>query len=84
MVPGMESVGIPELDALIKMPMPDEDPEKEAEKEVQQQAMACMRAYKQSRGEEVESKVEMYKDLKPLLVQEVELEEDKEKEKKRM
>ncbi len=25
--------GIPELDALIKMPMPDEDPEEEAEEE---------------------------------------------------
>ncbi len=34
MVPGMESIGILELDALIKMPMPEEDPEEEAEKEV--------------------------------------------------
>ncbi len=33
MVPGMESVSVPELDALIKMPMPEEDPEEEAEKE---------------------------------------------------
>ncbi len=33
MVPGTESVGIPELDTLIKMPMPEEDPEEEAEKE---------------------------------------------------
>ncbi len=33
-----------------------------------------MRAYKQSRGEEVESEVELYEDLEPLLVQEVELE----------
>ncbi len=34
MVSGVESVGILELDALIKMPMPEEDPEEEAEKEV--------------------------------------------------
>ncbi len=34
MVPGADSIGIPELDALIKMPMPDEDPEEEAEKEL--------------------------------------------------
>ncbi len=34
MVLGMESVGIPELDALIKMLMPDKDPEEEVEKEV--------------------------------------------------
>ncbi len=33
MVLGAESVGIPELDALIKMPMPEEDPEEEVEKE---------------------------------------------------
>ncbi len=32
MVLGTESVGIPELDVLIKMPMPDVDPEEEAEK----------------------------------------------------
>ncbi len=48
MVPGVESVGIPELDALIKMPMPEEDPEEEAEKEVRRQAMARMRVYRQS------------------------------------
>ncbi len=76
MVPGVDSVGIPELDALIKMPMPDEDPEEEAEKELRQQATAHMRVYRQSRGEEVESEVEMYEDLEPLLVQEVELEGD--------
>ncbi len=29
----MESVSILELDALIKMPMPDKDPEEEVEKE---------------------------------------------------
>ncbi len=73
MVPGAESVGIPELDALIKMPMPKEDPE--VEKEVRRQVMVCMRAYRRSRGEEVESEIEMYKDLEPLLVQEVEVEE---------
>ncbi len=33
-----------------------------------------MRAYRWSRGEEVESEVELYEDLEPLLVQEVELE----------
>ncbi len=33
-----------------------------------------MRAYKWLRGEEVESKVELYEDLEPLLVQEVEVE----------
>ncbi len=38
-----------------------------------------MRAYKWSRGEEVE--VEMYEDLEPILVQEVKLEGDKEKKK---
>ncbi len=38
--------------------------------------MAQMRAYKQSRGEEVESEVELYEDLEPLLVQEVELERE--------
>ncbi len=40
MVPGAESVGIPELDVLIKMPMPDVDPEEEAEKEFRRQATA--------------------------------------------
>ncbi len=30
MVPGAESIGVPELDTLIKMPMPEEDPEEEA------------------------------------------------------
>ncbi len=34
MIPGVESVGIPELDALIKMPMPEEDLEEEAEREL--------------------------------------------------
>ncbi len=42
-----------ELDALIKMPMPEEDPEEEAEREVRRQATARMRAYRRSRGEEV-------------------------------
>ncbi len=73
MVPGAESIGMPELDVLIKMSMPEEDLEK-AEKEIRWQAMARMRAYKQSKGEEVESEIEMYEDLEPLLVQEVELE----------
>ncbi len=74
MVPGADSVGIPELDALIKMPMPQEDPEEEAEREVRRQATARMRAYRRFRGEEVESEIEMYEDLEPVLVQEVELE----------
>ncbi len=34
-----------------------------------------MRVYRQSQGEEVENEIEMYKDLEPLLVQEVEGEE---------
>ncbi len=66
-VPGMESVSIPELDALIKMPMLKEDLEEEAEKELQQQAMVWMRAYNQEKGIE-ESDVEMYEDLEPMLV----------------
>ncbi len=69
MVPGTDSVGIPELDALIKMPMPDEDPEEEVEKELQWQAMARRRAYNQERGIE-ESDGEMYEDLESILVQE--------------
>ncbi len=73
MVPGAASIGILELDVLIKMPLPEEDPEEEAEKEVRQQATAHMRAYRRSRGEEVENEIEMYEDLEPLLVQEVEL-----------
>ncbi len=81
MVLGVESVSILELDALIKMPMPEEDPEEEVEKKLQQQVMARMRAYKWSKGEEVESEVEMYEDLEPVLVQEVELEGDKKKKK---
>ncbi len=75
MVPGMESISIPELDALIKMPMPDKDPEEEVEKEVWQQATARMRSVKRSRGEEVESEVEMYEDLELVLVQEMDEEE---------
>ncbi len=80
MVPGTDSIGIPELDALIKMPMPQEDLEEEAEKEVRWQATACMRAYRWFRGEEVESEIEMYEDLEPVLVQEVELERVRAKE----
>ncbi len=38
-----------------------------------------IRVYRRSRGEEVESDAEMYEDLEPLLVQEVELEGNKEK-----
>ncbi len=71
MVPGTESVSIPELDVLIKMPMPDVDPEEEAEKELRQQATARMRAYNRERGIEVESEGEMYKDLESILVQEL-------------
>ncbi len=37
MVPGMESIGVLELDALIKMPMPEEDLEEEVEKEARPQ-----------------------------------------------
>ncbi|KAK0430790.1 hypothetical protein EV421DRAFT_1743708 [Armillaria borealis] len=72
MVPGAESIGILELDVMIKMPMPTEDLEEEAEKECRQQAMVRMRAKKCEQGEEVESEVEMYEDLEPVLVQEVE------------
>ncbi len=46
MVPGADSIGIPELDALIKMPMPDKDLEEEVEKELCQQATAHMRVYR--------------------------------------
>ncbi len=34
MIPGVESVSILELDAMMKMPMPEEDPEEEAKKEL--------------------------------------------------
>ncbi|PBK60781.1 hypothetical protein ARMSODRAFT_982022 [Armillaria solidipes] len=74
MIPGAESVGIPDLDALIKMPMPEMDPEEEAEKERRRQATARLRAEKREKGEAVESEVEMYEDLEPVLVQEVETE----------
>ncbi len=40
-----------------------------------------MRAYRWSRGEEVESEIEIYEDLELMLVQEVELGGVKEKEK---
>ncbi len=69
MVPGAESIGILELDALIKMPMPTEDLEEEAEKELRQQAMVRMRAYNRENSIE-ESDVRLYKDLEPILVQE--------------
>ncbi len=69
MVLGTDSIGIPELDALIKMPMPDEDPEEEAEKELRWQATARRRAYNRERGIE-ESDGEMYEDLLSILVQE--------------
>ncbi len=62
MVPGMEAVGIPELDALIKMPMPDVNSEEEVERELRQQAAARRRAYNWERGIE-ESDGEMYEDL---------------------
>ncbi|KAK0421776.1 hypothetical protein EV421DRAFT_1915322 [Armillaria borealis] len=75
MIPGAESIGIPDLDALIKMPMPMEDPEEEAEKECRRQATVKMRARKCEKGEEVESEVEMYEDLEQVLVQE-EVEKD--------
>ncbi len=58
MVLGMKSIGIPELDALIKMPMSDEDLEEVVEKELHWQVTAHMRVYRWSRGEEVESEVE--------------------------
>ncbi len=41
---------------------------------------AWMRAYKREKSEEMESEVEMYKDLEPVLVQEVELVGEREKE----
>ncbi|KAK0429525.1 hypothetical protein EV421DRAFT_1914619 [Armillaria borealis] len=72
MIPGAESVGIPELDALIKMPIPELNLEEEVEKERCRQAMARLRAEKREKGEVVESEVEMYEDLEPVLVQEVE------------
>ncbi|SJL06756.1 uncharacterized protein ARMOST_10098 [Armillaria ostoyae] len=77
MVPGAESIGILDLDAMIKMPMPVEDLEEEVEKECCQQAMARMRAKKCEKGEVVESEMEMYEDLEPVLVQEVEKEKEK-------
>ncbi|SJK99875.1 uncharacterized protein ARMOST_03186 [Armillaria ostoyae] len=70
-----ESVGIPDLDAMIKMPMPTEDLEEEAEKERRQQVTAKMRANKHEKGEEVESEVEVYEDLEQVLVQD-EVEKD--------
>ncbi len=76
MVPGTEAIGILDLDASIKMPMPEVNPEEEAEKELRWQATAWMRAYKQEKGIEVESEVEMYEDLEPVLVQEVEQEQE--------
>ncbi|PBK75380.1 hypothetical protein ARMSODRAFT_970050 [Armillaria solidipes] len=75
MIPGVKSVGIPDLDAMIKMLMPMVDPEEEAEKEHHQQAMVKMRAQKCEKGDEVESEVEMYEDLEQILVQE-EVEKD--------
>ncbi|SJL07240.1 uncharacterized protein ARMOST_10583 [Armillaria ostoyae] len=70
MIPEAESVGIPDLDAMIKMPMPMEDLEEEAEKERRQQATAKMRANQREKGEEVKSEVEMYEDLERVLVHE--------------
>ena len=80
MVPGVDTIGIPELDALIKMPMPEMDPKEEVEREFQWQVMVRMRAFKWSRGEEVKGEVEMYEDLEPLLVQKMEEEKEMEKE----
>ncbi|KAK0456927.1 hypothetical protein EV421DRAFT_1923189 [Armillaria borealis] len=76
MIPRAESVGIPELDALIKMPMPELDLEEETEKERRWQVTARLRVEKREKGEAVESEVEMYKDLEPVLVEEVEKEKD--------
>ncbi|KAK0429988.1 hypothetical protein EV421DRAFT_1913590 [Armillaria borealis] len=76
MIPGAESVGILELDALIKMPMPELDPEEETEKEHHRQATARLRVERREKGEAVESEVEMYEDLEPVLVEEVEKEKD--------
>ncbi len=67
MVPGAESIGIPELDSLIKMPMPNVNSEEKAERELQQQATVRRRAYNQGKGIE-ESDGEMYEDLGPILV----------------
>ncbi len=78
-VPGTESIGISELDALFKMPMPNEDLEEEVEKEVQWQVIARMRAFKRSRGEEVKDE-EVYEDLEPVLVQEMDGEKERETE----
>ncbi|KAK0449942.1 hypothetical protein EV421DRAFT_1899430 [Armillaria borealis] len=76
MIPGAESVGILELDALIKMPMPELDPEEEAKKERCRQVTARLRVERHEKGEVVESEVEMYEDLEPVLVQGVEKEKD--------
>ncbi|PBK77838.1 hypothetical protein ARMSODRAFT_968131 [Armillaria solidipes] len=72
MIPGAESISIPELDALIKMPMPYLDSEEEVEKERHRQATARLRAERHEKGEVAESEVEMYEDLELVLVQEVE------------
>ncbi len=53
------------------MPMPEGNPEEEVEKELWQQVMAQIRVYKQKKGIEVESEVEIYEDLELVLVQEV-------------
>ncbi|PBK71419.1 hypothetical protein ARMSODRAFT_973840 [Armillaria solidipes] len=74
MIPGVESVGILDLDAMIKMPMPELDLEEEAEKEHRRQETAKLRAKKHEKSEAVESEIEMYKDLELVLVQEVEIE----------
>ncbi|SJL12783.1 uncharacterized protein ARMOST_16214 [Armillaria ostoyae] len=66
MIPGAESVGILDLDVMIKMLMPKLDPEEEAEKEHCRQEMAKLRAKKCEKGEAVESEIEMYEDLEPV------------------
>lgn len=80
MVPGTESVDILDLDALIKMPIPEVNPEEEVEKELYWQATMQMRAYRWEKDIEVESETKMYEDLEPVLIQKVGIEVEKEKE----
>ncbi|SJL08324.1 uncharacterized protein ARMOST_11687 [Armillaria ostoyae] len=79
MILEVKSIGISDLDAMIKMPMPELDLEEEVKKKHHQQMTAKMRAKKHEKDEEVESEVEMYEDLELVLVQEVEKEKEKKK-----
>ncbi|PBK71394.1 hypothetical protein ARMSODRAFT_973824 [Armillaria solidipes] len=76
-IPRAESVGILDLNMMIKIPMPKLDLEKETEKECHRQATAKIRAKTWEKDEKVESEVEMYKDLELVLVQEMEKEKEK-------